>query len=1181
MRPLLFLLVVLFWPLSALAQDQSETERDRGFLTGLIEDNLSGIGRTVRIDGFAGALSSRATFDQLTIADAEGVWLTIRNGAISWNRSALLGGRIEIAEMSAAEILLPRRPQSEGGATTASGFSLPDLPVAVSIGNLRADRVELGEPLFGAAAIVSLAGQMQLEGGEGSAEVAITRTDGQRGTLSFTGRYANATREGTLDLLVSEGQRGIAASLIGLPGEPSIELAVHGAGPIDAFHTEVALKTDGVSRLKGSVDLLAKSTATGATERSFSADFRGDVAPLFLPDYREFFGDDVTLQAEGRSDAAGALSLSRLELRSRGLDINGRLDLAAGGQPLAAALTVTLGLDGKGEVLLPLSGEKTWVRSGKLNFRYDAAQSSAWALEGSVGGFRRAGLALDTLALDGSGVITGPVISPGSPLHADGSVKLAAQGIAPGSEAMKQAIGDAVQGKVRFDWSAGEPLALPEVSVTGADYGAEAALSIDFGDGGATADGTVRGTVADLGRFSGVAGRPLGGAATLDLSGSAGVLSGYIDATAHVAGTGLSAGIAELDTLLKDRSTVDVALKRDESGIILQALSVRAATLSADAQGHIGGGLTDVTAHVDMPELAALGQRYGGAISADGRVRGAGDNAYDISVEAKAQDLRVGQAELDRILAGGSQLSLAAQSADRHVTIEALTLRNPQLSAEIAGTVEDTTRRLTVDARLNNMALIAPEFPGPLSITGTVNEDLSGYTLDLAARGPGRTEAAVTGTVGTDFARADLTVRGSAEAALINPLIAPRTVKGPVAFDLGLKGPLGLASLSGRVSADRLRVVAPLYGVDFVGDGVSADLAGGRATLAASGRMRAGGRLTLSGPVALARPFDAALQIGLDHVRLRDAELYDTDVTGTVAIDGPLAGGATITSTVALGPTELRVPSTGFSSGVDLALVKHRGASERVSRTLQRAGLVDDQAKGRDGAVYGLDVTVDASNRIFVRGRGLDVEMGGAVHLGGTTANVAPAGQFTLIRGRLDILGKRLTIDEGLLQLQGALAPYVRFSASSENNGVTARVLIEGVATEPRITFSSSPDLPQEEVISHLLFGKDLSSLSPLQAAQLASAVATLAGKGGEGVLARLRSSFGVDDLDVTTSDTGEASLRVGKYLSEKVYTDVAIGAGGTSEVNLNLDVTPDLTVKGSVGSDGQTGIGIYFERDY
>ena len=95
MRPLLFLLVVLFWPLSALAQDQSETERDRGFLTGLIEDNLSGIGRTVRIDGFAGALSSRATFDQLTIADAEGVWLTIRNGAISWNRSALLGGRID------------------------------------------------------------------------------------------------------------------------------------------------------------------------------------------------------------------------------------------------------------------------------------------------------------------------------------------------------------------------------------------------------------------------------------------------------------------------------------------------------------------------------------------------------------------------------------------------------------------------------------------------------------------------------------------------------------------------------------------------------------------------------------------------------------------------------------------------------------------------------------------------------------------------------------------------------------------------------------------------------------------------------------------------------------------------------------------------------------------------------
>jgi len=35
------------------------------------------------------------------------------------------------------------------------------------------------------------------------------------------------------------------------------------------------------------------------------------------------------------------------------------------------------------------------------------------------------------------------------------------------------------------------------------------------------------------------------------------------------------------------------------------------------------------------------------------------------------------------------------------------------------------------------------------------------------------------------------------------------------------------------------------------------------------------------------------------------------------------------------------------------------------------------------------------------------------------------------------------------------------------------------------------------------------------------------------------------------------------------------------TEIRLNLDVAKNVTAKGSVGSDGTTGIGIYYERDY
>ena len=90
MRTIWILLLAMFLPLAAHAQSaadiSAEVSDDKGFITRLLERNLSGQGRRISIDGFQGALSSRATFTQMTIADADGVWLTLENGAIQWNR---------------------------------------------------------------------------------------------------------------------------------------------------------------------------------------------------------------------------------------------------------------------------------------------------------------------------------------------------------------------------------------------------------------------------------------------------------------------------------------------------------------------------------------------------------------------------------------------------------------------------------------------------------------------------------------------------------------------------------------------------------------------------------------------------------------------------------------------------------------------------------------------------------------------------------------------------------------------------------------------------------------------------------------------------------------------------------------------------------------------------------------
>jgi translocation and assembly module TamB len=164
--------------------------------------------------------------------------------------------------------------------------------------------------------------------------------------------------------------------------------------------------------------------------------------------------------------------------------------------------------------------------------------------------------------------------------------------------------------------------------------------------------------------------------------------------------------------------------------------------------------------------------------------------------------------------------------------------------------------------------------------------------------------------------------------------------------------------------------------------------------------------------------------------------------------------------------------------------------------------------------------------------------------------------------------------------LQGNFVPIIRLVAATEAQGVHVFVVVEGAISEPDISFLSQPELPEEEVLARLLFGRGIDEISPLQAAQLASAAATLAGR-GPGITERLRQNIGLDDLDLTTSENGGTAIRAGKYLSENIYTDLTVDSEGDTQLNLNLDVTDSFTVKGGVDNNGDTSLGLFFERDY
>jgi translocation and assembly module TamB len=210
----------------------------------------------------------------------------------------------------------------------------------------------------------------------------------------------------------------------------------------------------------------------------------------------------------------------------------------------------------------------------------------------------------------------------------------------------------------------------------------------------------------------------------------------------------------------------------------------------------------------------------------------------------------------------------------------------------------------------------------------------------------------------------------------------------------------------------------------------------------------------------------------------------------------------------------------------------------------------------------------------------LDVELGGRVKLTGPITGIRPVGGFKLIRGRLSINGQRIVFTEGEVTLVGDLDPMVHLVATSEGTDITVFVTVEGRVSDPKITFSSQPQLPQDEVLARLIFNRSVNDLSAFQIAQLAAAVAELAGGSNTSLLGNLRKATGLDDLDVVTNEKGQTAVRAGRYIQDNIYLGVEAGAQGDTKGTVNLDITKHLKAKGALGTSDSS-LGLFYEKDY
>ena len=226
-----------------------------------------------------------------------------------------------------------------------------------------------------------------------------------------------------------------------------------------------------------------------------------------------------------------------------------------------------------------------------------------------------------------------------------------------------------------------------------------------------------------------------------------------------------------------------------------------------------------------------------------------------------------------------------------------------------------------------------------------------------------------------------------------------------------------------------------------------------------------------------------------------------------------------------------------------------------------------------------------------MQGRGLNAELGGDLHIGGTSASPAFTGGFHLIRGSFALAGTQLNFTSGRVSFTGAglagkIDPTLDFTATAMVTDATATLHISGLADSPQFELTSSPPLPQDEILARLLFGESASQLSALQIAQLGAALASLSGVGGTGPnpLARVQKALGLDVLSVSgASAAGQDSgtvVEAGRYVSNRVFVAARQSTTGFTQVEADVDLSKHLKLQTRVGNGTTTTQGITPEND-
>ncbi|WP_319528917.1 translocation/assembly module TamB domain-containing protein [uncultured Cohaesibacter sp.] len=1012
--------------------------------------------------------------------------------------------------------------------------------------------------------------------------------------LTFTSGLARLTASGSVDIggrtvdLQSRFQLGQQGTMLAIEDETGgqyrlgfVDLAGRLTGPLDEAVIDVATtlerfqqgstdvsgvrltaKSDGFD-LEAVSGPLSATTTIASLKTGTDAVDTAIAGPISLTLESQVADNAITLKETalkaGLFDAAMTGSASATELAldgTFGLTGLDRIEPQLTGA-LSGDFTVS-GSSSAPQLKLEIGGESLTVAEKaienlKLSLKADATPNADFTL---VAGYDGSPLKLSAILSsneDGSRDITDILFSaPGA--NVTGAVALNPEGLARGSlkadiASLKELgplllqpdLSGSLQADIALSGENGKQdvnvkasvpdLAMPSISASGLD------LNATIRDATGALDVEAAATLASL-DASGERVRNL----TAKMQGNSGTLPFSLDANVS------NAPMALQGVLRQSASGTQVELSRFTGKYKGIALALAKAT-SID--------LTNGVTLANPLELTV----DGGTVT----VSGAAGDALDLTVAIRGLPLSIA----DKVASTGEAVS-------GQLTLDA-TVSGPSANPRVnwTGSIASLSARSMREAGVPAMAI---------SSKGELQNNQ--VTLSNVISGGG-SKLTVDGGVALSGPRLDIRAEGTVPFSLAAQALADAGLRlnGNAAVSARVTGAASNPSISGSVTTRGARLIELSSGLVINNLSGTVRLQDQVARLENfTGQIGKDGTLSIGGTIGIdpAQQLPADITLNMREVNFRHEEILNTLFDASMTLKGKLAAASVLSGRIDLRTTEIMIPES-LPSAISPVAVQHKNATGEVAE--QVADLQPKSStSGTGGSTIGLDLTISSPRRIYIRGRGMDAELGGTIKVLGTTSNPNPVGTVAMQRGRMDLLTKRLDFTTGSIGFSGSLDPSLDFSASVTNSGTTYTMTIGGYASDPELALTSSPTMPEDEILANLFFDRDLADLSPLQIAQLANAVATISGaNSGPGVLDRLRNLAGIDNIDIKSDEeTGETTVGVGRYLNDKTYINVEKGtAGSAGKVTIDLELTGQVKARGEADTEGGSKAGIFFEQDY